>query len=186
MSLNIYILAGGKSSRMGEEKGLIMFRGKPMIQHVIDEVKTINKPIYIVTSNQAYAKFGYPLIEDYFKELGPAGGIDTVLQHSNETKNLVIACDMPFIDTTSISTLIKVSDSAEIVVPIYNDYPEALFAIYATSIANRWHSTVKNGVLKLSDLLSLFETKFVDGNQMCKLNPKLFCNINTKNDLNAL
>jgi len=184
MSVHAYILAGGKSSRMGEDKGLLLFHDKPLIQYVINVFSEITENIFIVTSNKAYEKFGFPLIEDIKKELGPAGAIDAVLHHSTVRKSLIIACDMPFIDAGSINNLISESHHSEITVPLYHHYPEALFGIYDQSCKVKWRQLIERDVLKLSDLLSHFETNFVDGDRMCALNSKLFQNMNTKDDLN--
>ncbi len=185
MSIHTYILAGGKSTRMGEEKGLVQFHGKPLIQYVIDAALMVCPTIFIVTSNNLYASFGFPLIEDIKKELGPAGAIDTVLQHSNAEKNVVLACDMPFILKDSLNFILNESMASVITVPIYKNYPEALLAVYNTSCKEEWHAQVENGILKLSDLLSHFATNFVDGNKMCESNKNLFKNMNSKEDLVA-
>ena len=182
MSLHAYILAGGKSKRMGEDKGLMIFKGQPLIQYVIDAVLQISDAIFIISSNHLYKQFGFPLIADLKKDLGPAGAIDTVLSHSTAKQNLIIACDMPFIDSLSIRTLID-QHHAEITVPLLNQYPEALFGIYESSIKQKWHQQVEQGLLKLSDLLSCFETNFVDGIKMSESNSKLFRNMNSKDDL---
>ncbi len=182
MNIHAYILAGGKSTRMGEEKGLMMFQDKPLIHYVIEAVQEVTKEIFIVTTNKAYTQFGFPLIADLKKDLGPAGAIDTVLSHSTAAHNLIIACDMPFIDGASIRHLID-QHHAEITVPLFNQYPEALFGIYESSIKHGWHQQVDQGLLKLSDLLSCFETNFVDGNNMSESNSKLFRNMNSKDDL---
>lgn len=183
MSLNAYILAGGKSSRMGTDKGLMLFNEKPLIQYVIDAVQQVTTNIFIVTSNEAYAHFGFPLISDVKKGLGPAGAIDTILFHSVADTNLIIACDMPFIDADSIQYLIRQHQDKPITVPFYNQYPEALFALYDTCIYDTWHQLVQKGNLKLSDLLSSFETTFVNGNRMTESNRNLFKNMNTTDDL---
>ncbi len=183
MSLNAYILAGGKSTRMGEEKGLMKFNEKPLIQYVIDAVQQVTTDIFIVTNNEAYLPFGFPLISDLQKGLGPAGAIDTVLFHSTADTNLIIACDMPFIDADSIRYLISQQRPDGITVPLFNQYPEALFGLYASSIHAKWHQLVEKGILKLSDLLSSFETTFVNGNAMSESNKNLFRNMNTKDDL---
>ena len=67
------ILAGGKSSRMKEDKGLVSFNGKMLVEHVIESIKKITGKIIIITANPAYKQFGYPCLEDEMKDKGPAG-----------------------------------------------------------------------------------------------------------------
>src|SRR6202008_2205785 len=91
------ILAGGKSSRMKEDKGLVYFNGKMLVEHVIASAKKMTTRIIIITANPAYRQFGYPCTEDEMKEKGPLGGIFTGLVHSSTKKNLVLGCDLPFL-----------------------------------------------------------------------------------------
>ncbi len=76
------ILAGGKSSRMGEDKGLVLLNGKPMIQYVIEALKGVVSDIIIISNNASYNKFGIPVYPDIIKDKGPVGGIFTGLHHS--------------------------------------------------------------------------------------------------------
>ena len=71
--ITVIILSGGNSSRMMEEKGLVSFRKKTLIGHVIDSVKKITGNILIITGNTAYRQFGYPCYEDikFIDEVNP-------------------------------------------------------------------------------------------------------------------
>ena len=60
---------------MGQEKGLIEIAGKPMIQHVIDHIDPVCNQILISANKAEYNRFGYPVIMDEIKDIGPAGGI---------------------------------------------------------------------------------------------------------------
>ncbi|PJB11766.1 MAG: hypothetical protein CO119_10220 [Flavobacteriales bacterium CG_4_9_14_3_um_filter_40_17] len=72
-----YILAVGKSTRMGEDKGLKAFNGKVLVASVIEELqKAVNK-VVIVSSNPSYEQFGLEVVEDLVKNIGPAGDIYT-------------------------------------------------------------------------------------------------------------
>ena len=99
-NITTIILAGGKSTRMKEDKGLIHFNGKMLVEVVIDAVKKITTNIIIITSTPAYKQFGCTCIEDEIKEKGPLGGILTGLANSSTKKNLVVGCDMPFLSHT--------------------------------------------------------------------------------------
>ena len=81
-NIPVYILCGGKSSRMKSEKGLVNFRGKPFVQHIIETVEKITDEIYLVTKNEEYQKFDLPLIQDVYKGQGPLAGIHAALNHT--------------------------------------------------------------------------------------------------------
>ena len=101
-SLSIYILCGGKSSRMGTEKGLISFKEKPFVQHIIDAVSPLSDKVYLVTENQDYERFGLPLVPDLVPDRGPVGAIYTALKHTSSSWNLILSCDVPAITTRGL------------------------------------------------------------------------------------
>jgi molybdopterin-guanine dinucleotide biosynthesis protein A len=80
---NAYILAGGKSSRMHTDKGLLLFEGKAMVQYFIEQLQPIFSKLFIVSNNPEDEKFRLEVIPDSIKDIGPAGGIYTALKHSN-------------------------------------------------------------------------------------------------------
>jgi molybdopterin-guanine dinucleotide biosynthesis protein A len=73
MRFTAIILAGGKSSRMGQDKGLSFYRGRRMVEFVVEACKKLTSDIFISTNNPEYRFLGYELIEDNFKEIGPIG-----------------------------------------------------------------------------------------------------------------
>lgn len=71
---------------MKTEKGLVSFRGKMIVEHVIEALNKITHHIIIVTANPAYKQFGFPCFEDEMQNKGPLGGIYTGLVHSTAQK----------------------------------------------------------------------------------------------------
>ena len=67
MKLSAIILAGGKSSRMGTDKGLVLFNGKPMVEYLIEIFRSLNIPTIIVANNSEYNQFDVPVFEDLIK-----------------------------------------------------------------------------------------------------------------------
>ena len=111
MSGAAIILAGGNSSRMGSDKGLVLLNGKPMIQYCIDTLESLNLPIIIVSNNKEYEKFGFPVYADVIPEKGPLGGIYTGLYYSKKDKNIVISCDTPFVSPRLLRLMIDKSSN---------------------------------------------------------------------------
>lgn len=107
MELTAIILAGGKSSRMGQDKGLIQYRGKPMVTYAIEACRNLTSTIIISTNNVDYASFGYPLIGDVHKEVGPLGGLEAALTFSMTEDNIVCPCDMPNIHPGMFKTILQ-------------------------------------------------------------------------------
>ncbi|TSA51568.1 MAG: molybdenum cofactor guanylyltransferase, partial [Sphingobacteriales bacterium] len=155
-SVNGYILAGGKSLRMGEDKGLILFNGKPMIAHVIEQVKPTVQKAIIVSNNKTYEQFGLEVISDLVTDIGPAGGILSSLTHTHSDYNFICSCDMPFIKTEAINFLIEYSFDFEITVAVHHDKIQPLFAVYSKNCLAEWRNQIQKNNFKLQELITQF------------------------------
>lgn len=93
-----YVLAGGKSSRMGIHKSLIEIGGKPLVAHAVEKLQQICADVYILGSDPLLEPYA-PLIPDLHKGCGPLGGIEAALEHSKYDWNLVLPVDVPFLPT---------------------------------------------------------------------------------------
>lgn len=181
--MNCYLLAGGKSSRMGEDKGLMMLHDKRIIEHILAILKPIFKKIIIVSNNKSYSQFGAEVIPDLILDCGPAGAIYTALVHSDSEQIFVVTCDMPFISAEAIAYLISESKNVQIVVPVHHQKFEPLFALYSRSCLETWKKVVDTGVFKLQNIISNFKVLELNVEGHSFFPEDLFTNINTKEDL---
>lgn len=184
--ISAYILAGGKSSRMGTDKGLISFKGKAMVEHVIKALQPVIKNIIIIANNKEYKKFGLPVIEDDVKEKGPAGGIYTALKHSNTQLNFIVSCDTPFVTSHAVKAMIENYNQEEIMIPIRNNHLEPLFGIYSKLCLPKWKQLLDGGMIKLQELITQFDYKLVDVNKHIHFGENIFININTRSDFETI
>ena len=106
-TLTVFILCGGKSSRMQSEKGLVLFQNKPFIEHIIQAILPITSNIKLITNNKEYDYLPYQKIPDIITDKGPLGGIYTALTNSETEFNLILSCDIPLISTELLSELIS-------------------------------------------------------------------------------
>ena len=110
------ILSGGKSSRMGSDKGFMSYNGKPFIQHSIEALKPLVMEIIIVSNNVDYDVFGLKRIEDVMENAGPLAGLYSGLHQSKTDYNLVLSCDIPLINTSILQRLVDaIDDDSEII-----------------------------------------------------------------------
>jgi len=96
-----YVLAGGRSSRMGTDKALLQLAGNPLIHHAVTKLRRVSADVHILGSNPALAAYA-PLVPDLHPGCGPLGGIEAALGHSPHPWNLFLAVDMPFLPTAFI------------------------------------------------------------------------------------
>ena len=184
-NISAFILCGGKSSRMGTEKGLVNYNNKPFIQLVIDAIEPITTNIFLVTDNQEYTDFNYPLVADIYKNKGPVGGIFSALDRSETENNLILSCDIPKISTNVIKNYLinNISDQKDVIFlsDDKNVYP--LIGIYNKSVKPKFSEAIKSNKIKLLSLLNELNC------QVIKVNPRDFeslKNINTQDELKIL
>jgi molybdenum cofactor guanylyltransferase len=177
------ILAGGKSSRMGQEKGLVDFRGKPLIQYSIDLLSAFTDRILISSSNPCYLHFGLEMVPDDVAGQGPASGIAAALQRSGTDWNLMIACDLPFLRPELIDRLLGNSENFQAVAPIHNGILEPLAGLYHKELAPHFATSVHAGRLALHNILADCRVNCYDASALLQQYPQLFSNLNSATDL---
>lgn len=177
-----YILAGGKSSRMGEDKGLMLFNGAPLVQTIIHQLQQAVEKVVLVSNNPAYEQFGLEVIADLVKNIGPAGGIYTALQHSSTEKNFILSCDLPYISAEAIRFMLNNSGLDAIYMPQHNNKLEPLFGVYPKKCFTSWKAGIEKGTYKLSDLAELFKLVKVQVDEYPFFSEKLFQNLNTPDE----
>jgi len=125
------ILAGGKSSRMGLDKGLIRVGDRPLVEWIILKLSGICQHLLISTNNPEYNSFGVKTVADIYSGRGPIGGIYSGLEESRTCGNFIISVDTPFVSREMIHTLIREAEGYDICVPWYKgNHYEPLVAYY--------------------------------------------------------
>lgn len=133
MMLTIVINAGGESSRMGENKALKLFSGKPLIARMIERLRPVANEMIITTNHPAEFEFlGLPLVPDLLPGMGALGGLYTAVYAASHPAVAVLACDMPFVKAQLIDAEkgLLLRDNADVVIPISPEGLEPLHAVY--------------------------------------------------------
>ena len=181
------ILSGGKSSRLGVEKGLADFNGKPLIQYAIDTLQAVCDKIIISANNQLddYTAFGYEVVEDQVKDIGPMGGLMACLERSDTRYNFVISCDTPFVPSDLFPFLLESIENFQVAAPVHHDnYVEPLCAVYATNVIWQLQHCIKNRNYKLTDFIAEVKAKKLTINdQLPFYHEEMFVNMNTRKDI---
>lgn len=132
--LNGLVLAGGKSIRMGFDKGTIDWHGKPQRYYMADMLKSLCNEVFISRrSDQEEANEQYATLEDTFIGLGPYGAILSAFREQPDCAWLVIACDLPLLDLKTLQYLIANRDPSKLATTFGNGYegfPEPLITIW--------------------------------------------------------
>jgi len=184
MQVTGIILAGGKSSRMGTEKGLQQLAGKSLISYAIEALTGICSEIIISASSGKYAELGLKVVADEFPDIGPMGGIFSCLKQSSTENNLVLSCDLPFVSEKLLSYLLENSTGFQAAIPWEGaQHYEPLCGFYRSSLLNKMNSYILKGNYKLPDLFEEISINKLNINNFDIFGENLFFNINSKHDL---
>ena len=178
------ILAGGKSTRMGSDKGFVIYQNKPFIQHIIDALQPLVNEIIIVSNNPDYDVFKLKRIDDIIKDAGPLAGIYTGLYHSKTDLNLVLSCDIPAINQDVLKQLIlQKNEEIDVVQAQSNGKTMPLIALYNKRCANTCLALLESGERRLRFLIKQLKSKTIVLDNTLE---KYTANINSQSDLKQL
>ncbi|MBK8967772.1 MAG: NTP transferase domain-containing protein [Saprospiraceae bacterium] len=140
--LKALVLAGGRSTRMGHDKGLIQWHGKPQREYLVDLLEELGVDTYIsCRQDQVSGLSGYKLIVDQISDQGPLGAIYSAFCEHPDAAWLVVACDMPLLDIPTLEFLINNRQPAlpatAFRAPAFSDdSPDPLLAIWEPRMRN--------------------------------------------------
>ena len=190
MDISFIVLAGGKGLRLGQNKVSEVIGNESLLERVICGLGFSNKDIIVVTATkQSLAQFiEYPklrIVTDTYPGKGPLGGIYSGLTASDSFHNFVVACDMPFLNQALIRYLIQISAGFDLVIPRLGNMIEPLHAVYSKACLVPIEEMLRQGNLRISQLLNLVRVRYVEAEEIDRFDPEhlSFFNINTKADL---
>ncbi|MHC5076397.1 MAG: molybdenum cofactor guanylyltransferase [Planctomycetota bacterium] len=179
------ILAGGKSTRMGRDKGQVMYQKIHLIEYSIKLLESYCNDIIISTNEPAqYRKYGFRIVVDEFKNSGPMGGIHASLKKSVNYMNFILACDMPNVTQEVIDVLISHSSKDQITVPTLKGRGEPLCALYPRDTYLQLEHWLAVGRFKMQEFLQNAETSYVSMDNFTDAPENIFKNMNSPADLN--
>jgi molybdopterin-guanine dinucleotide biosynthesis protein A len=166
-----FILAGGASSRMGRDKGLLDFGGIPLILHTARLLEPLVAEVTVVGSPSRYAKFGLHAIADEAKAqrgpdragCGPLAGIATALAATRSSWNLIVACELPYLSAEWLDWLLSraLRSRGEAVVPRTEREIEPLAAMYRRECGAPIAAAPARRVRKVSDVIEELRVELV-------------------------
>ncbi len=178
------ILAGGKGSRLGgQDKGLVSYKNKPLIQHVLDRIKPqVGQIIINANRNQDdYAKFDLPVISDELSDFqGPLAGFLTGMRTSKTDYILTLPCDGPDLPDDLVSRLVNELENNQgnnnLVVAHDGERLQPVHALIPTSLIESLEGFLANGDRKIDLWYAQHPMATADFSDK----PEVFFNINTE------
>jgi molybdopterin-guanine dinucleotide biosynthesis protein A len=183
------ILAGGKSSRLGQSKALQVIDGKSLIQWVIDRLAILSTEIIIVTAHgeaiPCSSAVRIKTVADIYPGKGPLVGIYSGLIASSSSRVIVVGCDTPFLSVGLLKYMTRLSSTFDVVVPQIEKKVEPLCAVYSKSCVAPIQELLERNELQISKLFSTVKVKYVEEDETNRFDPEhlSFFNINNQDDL---
>ena len=181
-----FILAGGKSTRMGRDKAFLELGGETLLARAVALAGAVASQVRMVGDSRKLASFG-PVVEDVYCECGPLGGIHAALASSPAEFNLVLAVDLPFVERKFLEYLVAQARASGAVVTLARASGgwQPLCAVYRPAFLAPAERSLRTGRNKIYTLFAEVETRVVDeaGLSAHGFSSQMFRNLYTPEDL---
>lgn len=194
----VAIQAGGRSSRMGQDKAWLTIGGETLISRVLAAARAVSDHLLIVTRKSSVNHNAYidlareqeaELVYDLEDNGGPLAGIHAALRHSGQSETvLVLACDLPFVTAEFLEFLSQEHTRGERMITVPHDTdgrPQPLLAIYSGTCIPQIENHLARGILRVDRLFEVLPTYHIQPEAYSHLEDpwRIFSNINTPADL---
>jgi molybdenum cofactor guanylyltransferase len=184
--LSGFVLAGGKSTRMGQDKAAVTLNGRTLLEHALAALREVCRDVAILGKYDLYGTLA-PVYEDIFPGCGPLGGIHAALANSQTQFNLIIAVDTPFLGAGFLSYLAERATvgGAVVTTPEIDDYTQPLCTVYSLDFLAIAEHALKLGNYKIVPLFPKGKTLVIKESELRQFAfaADMFENLNTPEDL---
>ena len=183
--LTAFVLAGGKSSRIGADKALLELAGQTLLQRALELARSVTDDVRIVGAREKFREFA-PVVEDKYANRGPLGGIHAALASANSDFNLILAVDLPFLEKRFLQHLVAEAraSGAVVTVPRAGGGLQPLCAVYRREFAALAEQALAAGRNKIDTLYAQTTVRIIEENELAgfAFSPAMFDNLNTQEE----
>jgi molybdopterin-guanine dinucleotide biosynthesis protein A len=176
------VLAGGRSSRMGRDKGLIVYNDKPQREYIADLLRKFCAQVYVSCKTREYIPAELNPLPDQFELESPLNGILSAFRKNDTVAWLTVPVDMPYVDEAALAYLLNHRDTnkmATCFVDSDGKHPEPLLAL--------WEARAAAPLKKYYESGGISPREFLKQQNILLLQPpdkRIYQNINTPDELN--
>ena len=186
LGVTAFILAGGKSSRMGSDKSFVQLGGETLLAKALKLARVVTEEVRIVGDAGKFTAFGR-VVEDVYRNQGPMGGIHAALSGSSTDLNLILAVDLPFVEANFLQYLLSRAreSGAMVTLPRAAQHLQPLCAIYQRAFAAVAEESLRNGKNKIDSLFGMVRTCVIEEEELTRggFSAAIFRNLNTPDEL---
>jgi len=172
-SLSAIVLCGGRSTRMGEDKGALPFGDETMLARIVRIVRTVAVEVIVVARRDQLVPAGVTVVHDPVDDHGPLAAIAAGLAASTSELNIVVACDMPLIHPQVLQRLVSMIGDHDACVAVADGHPSVLCGVYRSRLAGEAKALLESGERRVMRLIDRVQTKRVDAALLRDIDPDL-------------
>jgi molybdenum cofactor guanylyltransferase len=181
--LTAFILAGGQSRRMGQDKAFLEIGGRLLIDHAMRRLKVFNCDIFLVGPKAKFNAFGR-ILEDHYPDAGPLAGIHAALVRSESIFNVITPVDMPLLTPALLEALVEKAEASDVDVVLAKtiDGLQPLCGVYRKTFFKTADAALRQRRYKIDEAVMSGPYELFDA-QAAGFPAELFLNVNTPEDL---
>lgn len=178
------VLAGGQSSRMGEDKARLPWGEQDLLQVVLESLATACDERLVVSQRPRELPMGVIQVADIFPRCGPLGGIHAGLQAMQAECAFVVACDMPYLRPRAVHFLLQSLADWDAVIPVQDGLYEPLHGVYHRRCLPTLERQLRQGNYKILDAVRKLRVLWLPGQELRRFDPdlRMFRNLNTPDE----
>ena len=185
-NISLLIIAGGKSTRLGQDKRLVKVGGVCLLENILSKASSQDfAEIFLCVEEELLElkiladKFGVKLLADVIKDSGPMAGLANGLARIKTDWALTVSTDMPFFDFDAVRPLIKNFSSAQAIIPVVDDCWQTLAAFYRRELAEVFTQELARGQREISTVIKKVPHELAEP----PIDAAIFFSVNTPADL---
>jgi molybdopterin-guanine dinucleotide biosynthesis protein A len=186
--VSAFVLAGGKSSRMGSDKAFLRLGEETLLERALKMAGAVAGGVRIVGDARRFAGFGQ-VVEDIYRDRGPLGGIHAALSSSTAQLNLMLAVDLPFVEWRFLQFLLLRAQESDglVTVPRTDSGLQPLCAVYRRGFAEIAEQSLREGKNKIDSLFTRVKTRVIEADELADAGfpVGMFRNLNTPEEFST-
>ena len=184
------LLAGGKSTRMGQDKRFLSIGGQTLLERGLCAMCALFQRVCVVIAQDSLSPpTQVPVFRDVVPDCGSLGGLYTGLREASTSYIFVAACDMPFLNVNLVKHMVGLKEEADIVVASWKTRLQPTHAIYSKRCMASFEDMIRRQEVKIQDIFQhpSLNVRFMTENEVRQIDPEghSFININNPADLDA-
>ncbi|HEY2941937.1 MAG TPA: molybdenum cofactor guanylyltransferase [Vicinamibacteria bacterium] len=177
-----FVVAGGRSERMGRDKALLPWAGATLLEHALLRLRAVCADVRILCgARPRYTGFGVPVHTDVVVDAGPLGGVHAGLLNLDRPLGLFLGVDTPFVPLPLLAALGAAAGGFDAVVPLVGGRPEPLCAVYRRTCLEAVQRRLAAGERKMTSFWPDIRVRTVAEEELSAFGDpaEMFRNLNT-------